>query len=51
MDLSLADGLLALAAHATDEPILYLAATEQRAERLAILARAAFPQATSKRRS
>ena len=43
MTLSLADGLLALATQLSDHPVVYLASTEQRAERLACLARAAFP--------
>ncbi|RST30055.1 DEAD/DEAH box helicase [Sphingomonas ginkgonis] len=46
MSLALADGLLAIASRAADGPLLYIAATEQRAERLARLARAALPDRT-----
>ncbi|WP_324807344.1 DEAD/DEAH box helicase [Sphingomonas sp. LY29] len=44
-ELALADGLLALAAEIGGAPTFYVAATEQRAERLARLASDAFPDA------
>lgn len=46
MSLALADSLLALAARVGSGPIVYLAASEQGAERLARLASLAFPHAT-----
>ncbi len=45
MDVSLADGLLALASRVDKGSLLYIAATEQRAERMARLARCALPDA------